>query len=125
MPSRRAVSPRPRESAPGFRPGASLGEARLREGIAEMAVCRLRAGARHLPAFLGALVAGRGALLAMIVLMLLAFGRTSFTHFGTNAAYFLGKLRSAAHQCGSSPAHGGAVAVGADTIGHLLYIGLL
>lgn len=82
--------------------------------------CSAESGGRasHPTALLSAALAGFGALLAVVVLVLAALGCTGLTNFGADAANLLRELRTAAHERGGVPAHLGAVFIEPDALGH-------
>jgi hypothetical protein len=78
----------------------------------------LRGRAGHLTAFFRAALALIGAPLAVIDLMLAAFGAAGLAYFCTQPADILRKLRSPAHQRSRGPAKLSAVFVEANTLSH-------
>src|SRR3954452_3330584 len=77
------------------------------------------ASRRHLPALLGAAAARLRAPLAVLGLVLAALRGASVARLGTGAADGGGEGRSPGHVAGADPAQLGAVAAGADSLGHL------
>src|SRR5262245_37069013 len=74
---------------------------------------------RHLPALLGAATAGLRTTLAVLGLVLAAFGRAAVARLGARPADGGGQGRAAAHVTGANPAQLGAVAACPDAFGHL------
>ena len=79
----------------------------------------------HVAAGLGALIASLGTTLAVVSIMLSAFGPTCFAHIGAKSTNFLGELRTAAHESGRRPADVCTIFVEPNALGHHLHILLL
>jgi hypothetical protein len=73
-------------------------------------------------AFFGTLAARLGTPLAVIDLMLFAFGPAGVTHFGTLAAKIMSKLRTPTHPLDGPSTDVGAVSIESNTFGHHLHV---
>jgi hypothetical protein len=66
--------------------------------------------------------AGVGAALAVVVVVLAAFGGAGVANLGTQQTELFREPRAAAHEAGAGPAHLSAVFVEADALGHHRHI---
>jgi hypothetical protein len=77
---------------------------------------------RHFSAFIRTAAAGLSAALAVVGLVLFAFGTAGITDLGAKPAQVSGELGASAHPTRCGPADFGAVPVEPNALGHLLDI---